>query len=84
MIPKWLQVSGLLVNEAKTEICLFHSKDQPLVKVKVQNVKITSMKSMNVLGVIFDCKLTWSIHIANVINKSRKALYGLRLLKKYF
>ena len=39
---------------------------------------------MNVLGVTFDCKLTWSIHITNIINKACKALYSLRLLKKYF
>ena len=79
MITKWLKDSGLLVNEAKTEICLFHTRDQPLIKVKVLNAEITSKKSINVLGVIFDCKLNWSMHIANVITKSRKALYGLRL-----
>ena len=62
------------MNEAKTEICLFHMRDQPCIKVKVFNVEVTSLKSMNVLGVIFDSKLTWSIHIANTINKARKAL----------
>ena len=84
MITKWLKGSGLLVNEAKTEICLFHTRDQPPIKVRVLNAEITSSKSMNVLGVIFDCKLTWSTHIANAISKSRKALFGLRLLKKFF
>ena len=34
--------------------------------------------------IIFDCKLTWGVHISKAINKARKALFGLRLLKKYF
>ena len=34
MITKWLRDSGLVVNESKTEICLFHRNDQPLIKVK--------------------------------------------------
>ena len=46
--------------------------------------KVMSMRSMNVLGVIFDCKLTWSVHIAKAINKAKKALCGLKLLKKFF
>ena len=28
MITKWLRDSGLVVNQSKTEICLFHKKDQ--------------------------------------------------------
>ena len=39
---------------------------------------------MNVLGVIFDSKLNWSAHVANAISKSRKALFALRLLRKFF
>ena len=39
---------------------------------------------MNVLGVIFDSKLNWSAHVANSICKARKALFALRLLRKFF
>ena len=39
---------------------------------------------MNVLGVCFDSKLTWSMHVANSINKANKALHAIRLIKKYF
>ena len=39
---------------------------------------------MNVLGVIFDSKLNWEVQIASCINKAKKKLYALRLLKKYF
>ena len=39
---------------------------------------------MNVLGVIFDSKLAWNEHIAHCISKSKKSLFALRLLRKYF
>ena len=68
----------------KTEICLFHSKDHPPVKIRLLDAEITTMKHMNVLGVTFDCKLTWSVHIADAINKAKKALFGFKLLKKFF
>ena len=57
MITKWLRDSGLLVNEGKTGVCLFHKNDQPKISITLQNVKIESKKEMNVLGVLFDCKL---------------------------
>ena len=84
MITKWLRDSGLVVNESKTEACLFHTQDQPLIEFTLQGVKITTKKSMNVLGVIFDSKLNWQIHVATAITKAKKALFALRLLKKYF
>ena len=45
---------------------------------------VKSMKSMNVLGVEFDSKLTWSNHIAKQINKAKSALHAINMIKKYF
>jgi hypothetical protein len=59
MIIKWLRESGLVVNNDKTEICLFHRNDQGEAIIKVTSIAIKSKKSMNVLGVVFDCKLSW-------------------------
>ena len=83
-ITKWLTDSGLKVNETKTEICHFYRNDTPPVEIKVNNVLIKSTDNMNVLGVIFDSKLTWSKHISNQISKSARALYAIKLIRKYF
>jgi hypothetical protein len=83
MITKWLRGSGLLVNSEKTEICNFHRNDQSVIQVRMANEIIVSKKSMNVLGVTFDCKLNWSEHISNTIKKSNKALYTIRMIKQY-
>ena len=44
MIVKWLKDSGLVVNKSKTEICLFHSNDQPQITVMLQGSAILSKK----------------------------------------
>jgi hypothetical protein len=69
MIVNWLKDSGLVVNGNKTEVCLFHRNDQNPVPVKVSGVTIPSQKSMNVLGVLFHCKLDWKTQVASAIKK---------------
>ena len=84
MITKWLRDSGLVVNESKTEVCLFYKNDTPKITIRIQNALIDSKKEMNVLGVIFDSKLNWSSHVASTICKAKKALYALKVLRKFF
>ena len=84
MITKWLRGSGMVVNESKTELCLFHKNDQTPIQIRIDGVTVTSQKSMNVLGVHFDSKLNWSTHIASCISKAKKKLFALKLLKFFF
>ena len=84
MITKGLRDSGLVVNESKTEICLFHRNDQQKININVCGTLVKTKSFMNVLGVTFDSKLNWSIHITNCINKAKKSLYALRQLKPFF
>ena len=65
----------------KYDICLFHHKDTPPVEIIVNNIIIKSMQNMNVLGVIFDSKLTWSKHISTQVSKANRALHAIRLIK---
>ena len=63
---------------------VFHINDQPQIRIKLQNSIVLSKNSMNVLGVIFDSRLIWSIHLASAICKAKNALFALRLLKRFF
>ena len=83
MITKWLKDSGLVVNEAKTEICLFYKRDHPTVVITLNGKRITSRKTINVLGITFDSKLQWSNQASKAISNSKRALHGIKLLKKY-
>ena len=76
--------SGLKINETKTELCLFHRNDHEPVTITVNNVQLTSKHSINVLGIQFDSKLSWSNQVNKSINKAKKAYHAINLIKKYF
>jgi hypothetical protein len=67
-ITKWLRDSGLEVNQAKIDLCLFYKKDCNPVTISIGQARITSNKEINVLGVLFDSKLQWIPHINSAIN----------------
>ena len=83
MLTKWLKDSGLVVNAEKTEICLFLKRDHPTVNLTINGKLIKSKKNINVLGVTFNSKLQWSSQVSQAINNSKRALHGIRLIKKF-
>ena len=83
MMTKWLRDSGLVVNDEKTEICLFYKHDHPTIELRLYNKTVKSKSSINVLGVIFDSKLQWINQVAQVITKSKQALHAIRIVSKY-
>ena len=84
IIIKWLKESGLKVNDDKTEICLFYRKDTPPIKIEINGIEITSLKSINVLGITFDSKLNWQIQAQNAVTKSAKSLQAIKIIKNHF
>ena len=83
-IITWLSKSGMVVNESKTELCIFHGKDCHPVIVEIGGKFIISKKEINVLGVTFDSKMQWSPQVAIASSKALKALTAIRLIKRYF
>ena len=58
-IMNWLTDSGMKVNEAKTDLCLFHKGDTSPVSLNINGNILKSNNKINTLGVIFDSKLQW-------------------------
>ena len=83
-ITKWLKKSGLKVNSAKTEMCLFHKNDTTPISIVLGDDEVTSSKQINVLGVTFDSKLNWTSHIHNTVAKCAKSLNALKIIRKHF
>jgi hypothetical protein len=81
---QWMSGSGLKVNLEKTELVVFHRYDTSRSEIRVRDKNITSKQSMKVLGVHFDSRLTWDIHVDKAILKSRGSLHALRTLRSYF
>ena len=83
-MTKWLRDSGMKVNEAKTEICVFHRMDCRPITIRINQIAIKSSNSMNVLGVQFDPKMNWSHQVTKCIKKAKTALHAIKLIKGYF
>ena len=71
------------MNEEKTELCLFYKTEQPTVELTINGKIIRSKKSINVLGIVFDSQMKWNEQVAQAITKSKRALHGIKLIKKY-
>ncbi len=86
IINQWLTNSGLKVNNVKTELCLFYKSDTlPFTcNIITCGTEITSSKTINVLGLMFDSKLNWTNHIYNAVSKSSKSLNTSKIIRKYF
>ena len=80
----WLTQSGMVVNETKTDLCLFCKHDCPPLVININGKFIISRRKINVLGVIFDSKLQWGDQVALSSTKAIKAINAIRLIKRYF
>jgi hypothetical protein len=61
-----------------------YQNDQPTVTIMVQSSSIRSIKTTNVLGVLFDSKLSWGPYVTHTIAQGNRAVYAIRIIKKYF
>ena len=61
-------------------------KPDDLVQVgfELGGIMITSKKTMNVLGIVFDSTMKWNDHVNKAINAFSSSLYAIKLIRKYF
>ena len=83
-IVKWLKDSGLKVNETKTELCVFHRKNNTDGTLKIVNEEVTAKNEMNVLGLTFDSRLSWAPQVSRAIKGSNSSLQAIKMIRKYF
>ena len=83
-VAAWLKDSGMKVNVEKTEIVVFYKNDTAPMEITVLEKTVTTKKSMNVLGLLFEAKLTWGGQVHKSIKKANQSLQGLKQILRYF
>ena len=83
-IIAWLSKSGMVVNKAKTDLCLFCRNDCPPLVITINGKFVISKRVINILGVTFDSKLQWGEQVAAACNKATKVINALRLIRRFF
>jgi hypothetical protein len=75
---RWLRGLGMVVNSAKTEVMYF--QDEKL-SFDYEGFQLESVTTMNVLGVMFDNKLSWTEHLKKAKSACQRFKPALRHLK---
>ena len=83
-MTKWMRDSGLAVNKAKTEVCMFFKQECRSVHLTLGGTRIETKNILSVLGILFDSRLQWSQQVANTTKKANKALNAIKIIRKYF
>ena len=73
--------SGLKINEAMTEVCVFLRGDTATIIISVNGINVRTRTEINVLGVLFDSKLKWGPQVQRTLQKAHKALNAIRLIR---
>lgn len=80
-ISAWCVSWGFAINNKKTTGMVFTNKYLSTApNLTINNIKISFAKSHTFLGFIFDEKVTWALHIANVVERCNSRLNLLRCL----
>jgi hypothetical protein len=74
----------MIVNNNKTEICLFYKNDVAPINIIMDNTTVKTKSTINILGVLFDSKLHWGQHVTQAIHKANRALNAIKLIRKFF
>lgn len=77
----YLRSLGMVVNQSKTEIIHITRNDTTDSVIKVGNEYLKAQRTMKVLGVLMDNRLTWSEHIALNINKLNRLTGALKFVR---
>lgn len=78
----WFYANKLSLNIDKTCFILFnYGYYNPDVKINIGTNEITRVNSVNFLGVILDCKLSWEEHIKSICKKVARSIAILHRVK---
>jgi hypothetical protein len=80
----WLARSGLKVNLEMTELTILHRLDTSSAIIKVKEIVVNSSLTLKVLGILFDNRLQWDKQVEKVTREKRRALQGLKIIKRHF
>ena len=79
-----MKQSGLIINDKKTDLCIFHRKSQEKVTIEVHGTMIESANHINILGIIFDSNMTWDQQYDHAAKSASHNLHAICIIAKYF
>lgn len=83
-VEKWSREWGFRLSVEKTQyICLSKKRENPRLDIKLYGQSLKQEKVIRYLGVWFDNKLTFKIHIQKMVDKCKRGINVLKCLSGY-
>ncbi len=80
-VEEWSYKWGFKFSVDKTKIMFFtRKKIGSEVKINLYNQELERVKHFTFLGIWFDERVTWVVHIQNIVNKCKKIINTMRCL----
>jgi len=84
LLTNWFKASGLVVNENKTEFCVFHKNKRVNCYITINETRVDNKQTLKALGIHLDSNLTWEYQIQQMSKTCDKLNMGFNILKKHF
>jgi len=78
-ISDWAKHHNLKLNQSKSLEIIISLRTPPTSAATF----LTRIDSLTVLGVTFNSKLRFDLHVSNIIDKAARALYGLKTIRSH-
>jgi len=73
---------GMVVNNSKTELVLFHKDTKSVDVVLDDGTQLSSTHKLKALGVWIDNRLKWNVHIEELKRKVTRIISGLKIIRR--
>jgi len=80
----WLKKSGMVLNLTKTKAAYFTTRELTNTpKIEIDVVQIVTESQINVLGMIFDYKMSWYLHIEKLLKEVNSRTQAIRHIQPH-
>lgn len=85
-VSSWFVKNNLILNKDKTNIILFHTKQNRIEipdSITLGDTELQLMKNTKFLGLQIDESLDWSQHIDSLCSRLSQVCYSIRVMSRY-
>ena len=79
---KWFSENGMQANPSKFQVMISHRINNVLKPVYIDDAPVIPQDSVKLLGVTFDSKLTFDLHVDSICKKASRSLNVLKRFSK--
>ena len=78
-LTSWFKMNKLSLNVEKTKNMIFRKRKKiNSINININGIKTLETNHFNFLGIVFNTRLTWMIHLSTLVEKVSKIVHVIR------